>query len=314
MTGEVDIWHDSVARRSERLLSVLLKDCTLSTPERQVNIIWATDDYSACGNPGYGYGDEIKPALFTGDRRDIILPRVLKNPLLQTSRQKLKAEVFTPAWLCNAQNNLVDEAWFGRKGVFNVETTGDDGFPAWVVNEAPVTFPEGKTWMQYVRARRLEVACGEAPYLASRYDATTGDAIPACRRVGLLDRKFRIIDENVDSAPTHANRRQWLRKAFQALQSVYGYDWQGDNVFLARESLLCTFSDYYLLKWHSRPNIGTLVKVAGIVAWNIWQMDGTDFCVPHRDKGVRTPCKIMEWRSAEPLTGTPVLFKKLIER
>lgn len=313
MTGEEDIWPDSVARRSERLLSVLLKDCTLSTPERQVNIIWATDDYAACGTPGYGYGDEIRPALVTGDCRDMILPRVLKHPLLQTSRQKQKAEVFTPAWLCNAQNNLVDEAWFGRKGMFNVETTGADGIPTWVVNEAPVTFPEGKTWMQYVRARRLEVACGEAPYLASRYDATTGKPIPACRRVGLLDRKFRIIGENVDGAPTHANRRQWLRKAFQALQSVYGYDWQGDNVFLARESLLCTFSDYYRLKWHRRPNMGTLAKAAEIVAWNIWQMDGTDFCVPHRDKGRRTPCKIMEWRSAEPLTGTPVLFKKLIE-
>lgn len=32
-----------------------------------------------------------------------------------------KAEVFTPAWLCNLMNNHCDEDWFGRSDVFNVE-------------------------------------------------------------------------------------------------------------------------------------------------------------------------------------------------
>ena len=31
--------------------------------------------------------------------------------------------MFTPSWVCNAQNNLIDDAWFGRKGVFNEEIT-----------------------------------------------------------------------------------------------------------------------------------------------------------------------------------------------
>lgn len=314
MTNEVELSPDSVVRRSRRLLSVLLKDCTLSTPDRQVNIIWATDDYAAAGDARYEYGAQITPDLIMPPCRCTIVPRVLKHPQMQAARQKQKAEVFTPAWLCNAQNNLVDEAWFGRKDVFNVEGTDADGNPIWQVNAARIAFPVGKTWMHYVRARRLEVACGEAPYLASRYDATTGRLIPVGQRVGLLDRKFRIIDENVDSAPTQANRRQWLRKAYQAMQSVYGYDWQGDNVFLARESLLCTFRDYYVQRWRHEPNIAILAKAAEIVAWNVWQMDGTSFDVPHRGKGRRACCKIMEWRSAEPLSGTTVLFKKLIER
>lgn len=314
MTNEVELSPDSVVRRSRRLLSVLLKDCTLSTPDRQVNIIWATDDYAAEGDAAHDYGAQITPDMVMGPLGGTILPRVLKHPELQTLRQKQKAEVFTPAWLCNAQNNLVDEAWFGRKNVFNVETTDADGNPTWQVREGRIAFPEGKTWMHYVRARRLEVACGEAPYLASRYDAATGRLIPVGLRVGLLDRKFRIIDENVGCAPTQANRRQWLRKAYQALQSVYGYDWQGDNVFLARESLLCTFHDYYSRRWGHAPNIATLAKAAEIVAWNVWQMDGTSFAVPHRGNGQRVCCKIMEWHSAEPLSGTPVLFKKLIEK
>jgi hypothetical protein len=31
------------------------------------------------------------------------------------------AEVFTPSWICNAQNNLIDNTWFGRDNVFNKE-------------------------------------------------------------------------------------------------------------------------------------------------------------------------------------------------
>ncbi len=49
------------------------------------------------------------------------MPRVLKSRDTQTARSRDMAEVFTPSWICNAQNNLIDEAWFGRKEVFNVE-------------------------------------------------------------------------------------------------------------------------------------------------------------------------------------------------
>ena len=35
------------------------------------------------------------------------------------------AEVFTPSWICNAQNNLIDNAWFERKDVFNKEISNE---------------------------------------------------------------------------------------------------------------------------------------------------------------------------------------------
>ena len=104
------------------------------------------------------------------------------------------AEVFTPSWVCNAQNNLVDEAWFGRKDVFNVEDTANH---TWKANTDKIEYPKGKTWKDYVRATRMEMTCGEAPYLVSRYDATTGESIPLQERIGLLDRKLRVISENV---------------------------------------------------------------------------------------------------------------------
>ncbi len=58
----------------------------------------------------------------TGDNGYIIMPRVQKDKLLQKNRSRDMAEVFTPSWICNAQNNLIDTAWFGRENVFNIQT------------------------------------------------------------------------------------------------------------------------------------------------------------------------------------------------
>ena len=308
------VLESNIVRNNSRLLSMLLRDCTLRTPACQVNIFWATDDYASLGGAAYAYDSPITEAALLKMPETWVKPRVMKHPTMQSQRSKHRAEVFTPAWLCNAQNNLVDEAWFGRKGVFNTEMTAADGTPQWQESEFGISFPKGKTWMQYVRARRLEMTCGEAPYLASRYDVTTGVAIPLRHRVGILDRKFRIINENVPYTPSPLAHRQWLRKAYQAMQSVYGFDWQGDNVFLARESLLLTFCEYYYERWHYAPNANTLMKVANIVSWNVWQMDGTSFTVPKRAGHDNVCCNIMEWHSAEPLSGSLVRFKNLIEK
>jgi hypothetical protein len=54
------------------------------------------------------------------------MPRVHKDKLLQLSRSKEMAEVFTPSWICNAQNNLVDNSWFGRDNVFNTEILAEE--------------------------------------------------------------------------------------------------------------------------------------------------------------------------------------------
>ena len=159
-----------------------------------------------------------------------------KSKKEQQSRIKNKAEVFTPSWICNKQNNLVDNAWFGRENVFNKEIE-----QTWETNFDKIVFEDvqGKTWQDYVRENRLEISCGEAPYLVSRYDTVTGEQIKIKNRIGLLDRKFRVISENVDSEP------DWYEWAQVAIKSIFGFDWQGDNVLLARENVLFSFIDYY---------------------------------------------------------------------
>ena len=69
----------------------------------------------------YGFKKEILPELVTGNRDSLIQPRVEKAREYQTNRSRDKAEVFTPSWICNVQNNLVDEQWFGRKNVFSTQ-------------------------------------------------------------------------------------------------------------------------------------------------------------------------------------------------
>ena len=181
------------------------------------------------------------------------------------------AEVFTPSWICNAQNNLIDEAWFGRKDVFNVENADH----TWTVNPDRIEFPDNKTWRDYVRDCRLEITCGEAPYITSRYDTTTGIAIPTKQRIGLLDRKLRVVGENNDSTG------EWLKAAQTAYKSTYAYEWQGDSLLLAREAMLFTFIDNYREKFGTMPLKKSMEYIAYIISWNAWQMDGLKGVVPN---------------------------------
>ncbi len=272
MTFGSDIREDDLRDISPELLHTLLKDHTLSTLETQRNIFWATHDYESRGE-GYGYNDPITVERITGEAGHIIMPRVLKDRDTQRDRIRGMAEVFTPTWVCNIQNNLIDASWFDREGVFNIENKSD-GKRSWEPNPDPVRFPEGKTWLDYVADTRLEITCGEAPYLASRYDPTTGEPIPLERRVGMLDRKLRVVSENTTTS------KEWLAGAKLALQNVLGYEWQGDNLLIARENLLATFDDYYQAKFHRRPQTKTLNHVAYIISWNLWQMDGLKGVVP----------------------------------
>ena len=295
---------DGVVRDNPRLLAILLRDQSLSGQGLSANISWATDDY------GYPHSSPILIEQVSGVNRDIIQPRVYKHESLQTARAKDRGEVFTPAWICNAQNNLVDQHWFGYSNVFNTEITLDNGTHTWQTRQERVEFPENKSWMKYVRCRRMEMACGEAPYLASRYDTTTGEHINIDNRIGIFDRKMRVVNENTPTQPTKFNKRHWLRQAYQALQSVYGFDWQGDNVLLLRETLLISFCEYYMARWGRMPHLSAIVKAAEIIAWNIWQMDGTRFTIPDTDN----LCTIMEWHGTEPLKGKRIIFKQLIKK
>ena len=178
----IDIKENNLYRLDSRLLDILLADRTTKK-----NLIWATDNYASRG-VGYQSGDQISVFSIIKRNGSIIKPRVEKSKKEQSERVKSKAEVFTPSWICNAQNNLIDNAWFERENVFNIEME-----KGWVTNSEKIAFPDGKTWQDYVKENRLEITCGEAPYLVSRYDTVTGEEIPIEKRIGLLDRKLRVV-------------------------------------------------------------------------------------------------------------------------
>ena len=264
MNTQIDILENEILERYPEVLDILLYDHTT-----QKNIIWATNNYDYLGD-NYINKKQINPELITGANGNVIMPRVQKDSVLQLSRVKNMAEVFTPSWICNAQNNLIDKSWFQRENIFNKEIKGNK----WLTIKEKVTFPKNKTWEDYIKDKRLEITCGEAPYITSRYDATNGEFIEVEDRIGLLDRKLRIINENVQDSG------EWVKWTEIAYENTYAYEWQGDSLLLARESMLFTFIENYKYKFNNEPLLKSIQTIANIISWNVWQMDGLKCVVP----------------------------------
>jgi type II restriction enzyme len=250
------------------VLDTLLKDRTTNE-----NIIWATKSYEYLGRT-YSDTFTINKSDINGWKSILLQPRTFKDSADQTIRTRSRAEVFTPTWIVNKMLNVLDEEWFDQKGIFNKEITRENGKPGWITNNDSLPFTKKNTLKKYISRSYLEIACGEAPFLVNRYDAATGEEIPLYDRVGVLDRKFRAINENIN------DYSKWLSYVKIALKSVYGYEFQGDSLLIARINLLLTFVDYYSDKWQKDPDNKLLSKIADIISWNIWQMDGLSDAVP----------------------------------
>ena len=291
------------------ILKTLLIDRTTNR-----NIIWGTDDYEYLGNQYHSHFP-IEIELITGNNSNIIRPRILKTKEKQGSRRKGRAEVFTPSWVCNAQNNLVDNAWFGRENIFNKETE-----KGWETTTERIQFPDkkDKTWQKYVDEKRLEIACGEAPYLVSRYDTVSGEHLKLKDRIGMLDRKMRVVGENTN------NEADWLKWSERAFQSVYGFEFQGDSLLIARENLLVSYCDYMEDKLNREPTEKELINIAKIISWNLWQMDGLTYTIPYekavepmeqitlldfQEKDKKSLCRIKDWRAKKIYT-----FQELVNK
>lgn len=298
-----DSLSEIIDLRSYPVKNVL--DLLLADKTTQKNIIFATDAYASLGED-FGDDRQITPVLLLGIDSCVIQPRIAKAISEQQDRTRKKAEVFTPAWICNKMINYCDEEWFGRTDVFNTENG-----KSWTVNEAPVVFDGNNDWQKYVDSRRLEITCGEAPYIVSRYDASTGESIEIKNRIGILDRKLRVVGENTD------NEKDWLKWTKRAFQSVYGYEYQGDNLLIARINLLATFTEYLEDRWERRATLNELKTIANIISWNFWQMDGLTGTVPigvprnsmkqmslfdtvsdEQDAPQRKECVIYNWRNS----------------
>lgn len=277
-------------RYSGRILETLLCDRTTGR-----NIIWADNEYEALGD-GYMGDDEITVEKITGPNVNIIKPRIAKAVEQQSLRTKSRAEVFSPAWLCNQMNNDLDEVWFGRRDVFNTEIVADGSANTWMTTDDPIEFPKSKGhgWRAYVEAPRLEITCGEAPFVCSRYDAVTGDEILVGERVGFLDRKLRVVTEKTKT------RKEWVRRALDALRATYGFEYQGDNLLIARINVLETFAEHLRNRWGSGPQQDELEQAAWIVSWNFWQMNGFTDAVPTNKMDVEVESTLGTFEEPEP--------------
>ena len=224
------------------------------------NNFWATHDYEHLGN-GYQYTDEICLECIFREKGQVIKPRVLKSKEQQTDRSKDMAEVFTPSRIVKMMVDYLDIG---------------------------------------INTRCLELTCGEAPFLVSRYDATTGDPIAISERVGVLDRKLRMVGEQ------QLNDEDWLGQVRLAFQSTYGYEWQGDSLLLARENLLYTFVDYYGERHGCTPDITLLKDFAEIISWNLWQMDGLTYRTPQLKQEQPPQTQLFLFDEAPSVAPTPL--------
>lgn len=249
-----------------------LPKVTVEAQPKEVPVIWATDNYLDKGKE-YGFQKPVHDL-------NVIVPRSEKSKVVQKLRTKEKAEVFTPSWVCNRQNNLIDNADMGNtsQGRFNTETEQGN----WTATDSPV-FPDthNKEAAEYILRKVLEITCGEAPYLVSPYDTVTGNYIPVrdnglYMRIGLLDRKLRIVSEVSEKD----DKDSWYSLALEAMKSTYGYEWQGDNLLLARLNLLNTFVEYHEDFLKIPPTTEELLEIAEIISWNVWQMDGLKMVLP----------------------------------
>lgn len=234
------------------LLKILLHDYTTQKP-----IVWGTSLYAYLGT-GFEPYDCISPSRIIGYMSDFIQPRASKPQGVQKSRTKVKAEVFTPAWLVNKQVQIA------------------------LVEMQELDFDE------YIESLWLEIACGEGPYIVTRYDAVTGLSIEVNNRVGFLDRKLQRINREIET------QNEWFEWVIKAYKATYGYEFQGDSLLLARKNLLFTFSDYFEAKWGMKPSQLQLRRVTEIIAHNIFQMDGLTYTTPFSSGGKNIQLSLFE--------------------
>ena len=211
---------------------------------------------------------------------DLIEPRFMKGKDRRFKRTKNRAEVFTPPDVCKIQNDLIVEPWIDQPDAF-------------------------------IDAAFLEIACGEAPYLVSRYNVVDGSTIELDDRIGLLDRKLKLINE------LDVDQNDWQQKARRAYQSIYGYEFQGDNLLIARINLLLSAAEYHRAKFNRPPTSDFMRELATVISWNLWQCDGRTLTVPFQEVVVQRalngfgddssskreplPCRIMDWKNGKTI-------------
>ena len=65
-----------------------------------------------------------------------------------------------------------------------------------------------------------------------------------------------------------------MKWALAALKSTYGYEYQGDNLLIARINVLETITEHLSDRWGEGLSQEEMDEIAWVVSWNFWQMDG----------------------------------------
>ena len=269
-------------------------------------ILWATNSYT-----NHQPSDEMTEHAYTE-----IQPRCSKTQATQDKRRKTRGEVFTPTWLCNHMNNQADTTHFNSGNLFNTE---DMDSHTWTETHEYEKHSLSER-DNYIQSRCLEITCGEAPFLVSPYDSQIGETIPLTHRIGLLDRKLQWINSTTRSYD------EWAKLVLTAYKTTYGFEYQGDNLLIARLNLLNTYYDYYQAKWDKMPSVENMETISTIISWNLWQMDGLPETTKTRKKHATsdiqnsatprpqhsTRCIIRLWKHTDP-TKDIILFSECEE-
>ena len=114
-------------------------------------------------------------------------------------------------------------------------------------------------------------------------------------------------------------------------QTTYGYEWQGDNLLIARENMVASFVDYYMERFGRKPEKKLVMGMAKIVSWNLWQMDGLTYQIPQKKdeakpKGELTLfgeapaelplplCKIKDWQTGKSVKVIDIKLRETKNR
>lgn len=286
-----------IGTSSKNILEKLLEDKTTGG-----HILWGTEEY---GVLGVGYRKEEEMTVNTICPKGAILIKTRGRKIFeeQAGRTKKHGEVFTPISICNQMIDYLDEDFFGMK---KVELSNPNIFKN-----------TGRNIDDYIDNRRMEITCGEAPFLVQRYDSETGEIISVEKRRGIIDRKLQAISGYAKTS------KEWIEKSLRALQSVYGYEFQGDNLLIARINMLWDWIEHYENRWGEKLEKTIIEKAADIIVWNLWQMDGIKKQIPwigakpveidlfhQEEKETLRHCKIKDWKKEEIIAFAKIHIKK----
>ncbi len=227
-------------------------------------------------------GEEI-----TENYAENLIPRCLKSKEVQKQRTKGKAEVYTPYWIVNDMLNYIDNLNYDLEKPFSI--TEDKKV---IINEEKIKFKTADWFKDYVLSTRIEITCGEGAFLITRYDNLSGEKIPVKNRIGIIDRKLRLISENCN------DEEEWERLALEALKTTYGYEYQVDSLVLCRKNIFNDILEFKKEKFGEDTTIKRLDDFYNIICWNFFQMDGLTYKIPETDIDVF----IMDWNSNEKIT------------